>query len=63
MSYKMYISETLRLYFSENKVLAKSFYEFANAKPEIKDTRTGDEIAMEIIEKMGLKPMKGGAST
>lgn len=64
-AYKSYIAECLRMVsentakFAGGRYMSMSFDEMLRPKP--KDTRTGDEIAAEVIKKAGLKAVvKGG---
>lgn len=53
LAYRIYITDTL-YYRSDNKKLTKRYVDMiAKSKPQ--DTRSGDEIAEEIINKLGLK--------
>ena len=52
--YKVYITDSIKLYVSENKCLADRWYDRAFEK-RVVDTRTGDEIAADIIARAGLK--------
>lgn len=56
MSYRTYITEILRLR-SENKTLTKSWLDIIDPKPV--DDRSGDEIAIQVLQNTGLTP-KGG---
>ena len=52
MAYRFYIADSLQLSV-QHKYLTKTLRERLYAKPA--DNRTGDEIAMDIIKKAGLK--------
>lgn len=61
-----YIADCLK---SINKILANHFGgEYFNTglrdmlDPQKEDTRSGDDIARDIIKRAGLKPKKGGAA-
>jgi hypothetical protein len=56
MAYRAYVTESLRLQ-GENKYIQRSWMDIINPKPV--DTRTGDEIALQVIKNAGLH-YKGG---
>ena len=56
MTYRFYVAECLRS-IPQNKYLNKPLYDIIYRKEE--DTRTGDEIALDVIERAGL--MFGGS--
>lgn len=56
MSYRTYMTEILRLR-GENKTLTKSWLDIIDPKPV--DNRSGDEIAIQVLQNTGLTP-KGG---
>ena len=51
MAYRFYIADSLHA-LGQNKYLVKSLKEILYAKPA--DTRTGDEIAADVIKAAGL---------
>lgn len=52
-SYRIYITDTLYLQ-GQNKRLSVRYADIINKRKK-EDTRSGDEIALEVIEKLGLK--------
>lgn len=52
LAYRIYVTESLRLSV-ENKYLISTYLEMIYPKP--KDERTGNEIASDIITRLGLK--------
>lgn len=63
-AYKVYTAECLRMLtentakLSNGRYVTKSFSEIIQVKPV--DKRTGDEIAMDVIKKAGLKVVVEG---
>lgn len=55
-SFRVYVTDSLRLS-GESKYLSARWLDMVRRKPE--DTRTGDEIAADVIKRAGLK-QKGG---
>ena len=55
-SFRLYMTEIVRLY-GENKTLTKSWLDIIDPKPV--DNRSGDEIAVQVVQDTGLTP-KGG---
>ena len=55
-AYRAYVTESLRLQ-GENKYIQRSWLDIIDPKPV--DTRSGDEIALDVIERTGLH-YKGG---
>lgn len=54
-AWRIYMAESVRL-FGENKYLTKSYIDLIEEKPRNEyEDMTGDEIALAIIEKAGLK--------
>lgn len=53
LAYKNYVAETLYLN-AQGKMLTVRFCDIIGRKEQQKDTRSGDEIAMEVIQKAGL---------
>lgn len=53
LAYRIYVTDTL-YYQSDNKRLTKRYLDLIS-KPQKKDTRTGDEIAVDVINRLGLK--------
>ena len=51
MAYRFYVTDSLQ-YIPQQRYTTKRFYDIIYAKPE--DTRTGDEIAVDVIKKAGL---------
>lgn len=51
MAYRFYITDALQN-IPQNKYNVKRFYDIINPKPE--DNRSGDEIAVDVISKLGL---------
>lgn len=51
LTYRIYISRSLRL-LPQNQYLKEDFYEYLD--PKITDTRSGEEIASDIISRAGL---------
>ena len=56
MAYRAYVTESLRLQ-GENKYIQRSWLDIIDHRPM--DTRSGDEIALDVIERTGLH-YKGG---
>lgn len=52
LAYRIYITDSL-YYHAENKRISKRFYDVIN--PPAEDNRSGDEIALDVINKLGLK--------
>lgn len=52
MAYRIYITDSL-FYLGQMKSLNVRYYDLVNPRP--KETRTGDEIALDVIEKAGLR--------
>lgn len=52
--YKLYITDSL-YYGFQGKVLGKRYAEIIKGKAHKEDTKTGDDIAADIINRMGLK--------
>lgn len=52
MAYQIYVTDCL-YYQPQNKMLETRFYDIL--KPKKQDTRTGDDIAADIINKLNLK--------
>ena len=52
--YEYYVTDQL-YYSSRNQSLTKRYYDIVNKKNEVVDERTGDEIAADVINRMGLK--------
>lgn len=52
LAYRIYITDSL-FYQSEEKRLTKRFYDIINPVPI--DKRSGDEIALDVIERLSLK--------
>ena len=50
--YRIYVSDTL-YYQGQNKVLNVRYFDLLN--PPKEETRSGDEIALEVINRIGLK--------
>lgn len=50
--FRIYMTDSIQLSI-ENKKLAKRYAELVNPQPQ--DDRTGDEIAKDVIERLGLK--------
>lgn len=50
--YRIYVSDTL-YYQGQNKVLNVRYFDLVN--PPKDETRSGDEIALEVINRIGLK--------
>ena len=53
-AFRVYLSESVRL-MAQGKWLKEPFLSIVNGGSEAEDTRGGDEIAADIIERMGLK--------
>lgn len=51
MMYRIFVTESLRLA-PQNRFINQSYYDIINKKI---DNRSGDEIAMDVIERLGLK--------
>lgn len=51
-AYRIYVTDSLNLQ-GQNKYLSMRYYDMINPKPN--DERTGDEIALEVIKKAGIK--------
>lgn len=64
LAYKVYVSDTLRLIsentakFSGGSYMKQRWFDFVQDKP--KDTRSGNEIAAEVIKKAGLEVRRNG---
>lgn len=56
MAYRAYVTESLRLQ-GENKYIQRSWLDIIDHRSM--DTRSGDEIALDVIERAGLH-YKGG---
>lgn len=56
-AYRVYVTDCL--YYSGMADVKERFWDWIHKKPQSKDTRIGDEIAFDIIKRMGLKA-KGG---
>lgn len=52
MTYRFYIADTLQN-IPQNKYIGKRLYDIMYPKQE--DTRSGDEIAADVINRLGLK--------
>ena len=52
MAYKIYISDLLFYYQDQSQKLTARFIDVLNTKV---DTRTGDEVALDVISKAGLR--------
>jgi len=52
LAYRVYVSDAL-FYYPQNKGLTVRYYDLIFPKKE--DTRTGDEIALSVISRLGLK--------
>lgn len=52
MAYRFYVSDSL-FYYGQNKHLVKRYAEII--KPRQVDNRSGDEIAEDVITRLGLK--------
>lgn len=52
VAYRVYVADSL-YYQAENKQLTKRYMDIIRPKPV--DTRTGDEIALDVITRLGLK--------
>lgn len=55
--YRIYVTDTLHLYLTENKALQKRYADIVQygQEPEPEDNRTAEEIAEDIIKRHGLK--------
>lgn len=53
-AFRVYVAESLRLA-PQNRALAKSYAEVIASLGERPDTRTGDEIAADVITRLGLE--------
>lgn len=53
-AYRYYVTDSL-YYPGKNMVLNRRFYDVLHKREQKEDNRTGDEIALELVEKMGLK--------
>lgn len=51
LTYRIYLTDSL-FYQADGKRLTKRYAEFAY--PQIEDTRSGDEIAFDVITRLGL---------
>lgn len=58
LAYRVYMSETLRLS-AQNKYITATYLDFINNKVE-NDTRSGDEIAADVINRLGLRFKQDG---
>lgn len=52
LAYRIFVTESLRLA-PQNKYLTMKYMEMI--KPQAIDNRTGDEVAIDVIERIGLK--------
>lgn len=52
--YEYYVTDQL-YYGSRNQSLTSRYYDIVNKKNVVVDERTGDEIAADVINRMGLK--------
>lgn len=53
-AYRVYVTESLRLSV-QSRYIAKPFMELMRGAAEPADTRSGDEIAADVIGRLGLK--------
>ena len=51
--YRYYIADSL-YYAKRNSMLSNRFYDIVNKRENEQDNRTGDEIAADVINRMGL---------
>ena len=51
MTYRYYVTDSM-YYMSRNQIPSERFYDLVNSGPP--DTRSGDEIAIDIITRAGL---------
>lgn len=54
MMYEYYVTDQL-YYIRRNRSLTNRYYDIVNKKNEVVDERTGDDIAADVINRMGLK--------
>ena len=52
--YRYYVTDSL-YYMRRNNMLSNRFYDIVNKRTQEQDDRTGDEIAADIINRMGLE--------
>lgn len=52
VAYRIYVTDSL-FYSAENKKLVKRYIDIINPRPV--DNRSGDEIALDVINRLGLK--------
>lgn len=52
--YRYYVTDSL-YYMRRNNMLSNRFYDIVNKRTQEQDNRTGDEIAADIINRMGLE--------
>ena len=53
-AYRIYVTRSLQL-IPQTKCLQKSYLEILNESESVKDTRSGDQVALDIIQQAGLK--------
>lgn len=56
--YRVYVTDALKSHLKLNK----RYYDFINTSTKSKDTRSGDEIAFDVIKKCGLRVVVGNGS-
>ena len=54
LTYRIYISDSLQN-IPQNKFLTTRYYDLIYNTPQKTDNRTGDEIAADVINRLGLK--------